>query len=51
MNDIRMLIEQQLKDFIDFLAERKYFLLSEKEHSRITFKILQELINEYMEKI
>jgi hypothetical protein len=49
MSDIKFLIEKELKDFVDFLAEKKYILSTEMDYSKITPSILQELINEYLE--
>ena len=49
MNDIKFLIEKELKDFVDFLAEKKYILSTEMDYYKITPKICKELINEYLE--
>lgn len=49
MNNIKTLIDQELKDFVKFLAEKKYVLSTEMDYSKITPSILQELINEYLE--
>jgi len=51
MNNIKVLIDQELKDFIDFLSEKGYLLRLEKEHSVITYEILQQYIDEYLGRI
>lgn len=51
MSDIKILLEQEFKDFIEFLIEKGYTLRLEKGHSAITYEILQEYIDEYLERI
>jgi hypothetical protein len=51
MSDIKVLIEKELKDFIDFMVMKGYTLRLGKEHSIITYEILQKYINEYLERI
>lgn len=50
MNNIKTLIEQELKDFVDFMVEKGYTLRLDEEHSSITYEILQEYIGEYLER-
>jgi hypothetical protein len=49
MSNIKVLIEQELKDFVYFMVEKGYTLRLEKEHSTITYDLLQKYINEYLE--
>jgi hypothetical protein len=51
MSEIKILITQELKDFIDFIGEKGYVLKLDKKHSSITFDILQKYIDEYLERI
>ena len=51
MSNIKVLIEQELKDFVDFLFTKGYSLRLDEEHSVITYEILQQYIDEYLERI
>ena len=50
-NEFRKLVEMEVLGFIDFVNDRGYFLKNDNdENSRITYEILQNLLQEYINK-
>ena len=49
MSDIKILIDKEIKDFVEFMKNNDYVLRLEEEHSTITKEILQKYIDEYLE--
>jgi len=50
-SEFKKLVEMEVLGFIDFVNDRGYFLQNnEDENSRITYVILQKLLQEYLSK-